>query len=87
VLGNGVASDIGCWMEACVARHAIRNAGEMNGFLRQAAPLAAEPLRVVDGDIQLTPGPAPVLDECRIEEVCMARMAYKRPLQAGRRAS
>ena len=35
VLGNGVACDIGCWMEACVARTLIDNAGEMNGFLRQ----------------------------------------------------
>ena len=31
VLGNGVATEIGCWMEACVARSHIRNAGEMNG--------------------------------------------------------
>src|SRR3546814_312038 len=29
VLGNGVATDLGCWMEACVARRAIDNAGEI----------------------------------------------------------
>ena len=46
VLGNGVASDIGCWMEACVARRQIGNAGEMNGFLRPAAPLAQPPMKV-----------------------------------------
>ena len=41
VLGNGVASDVGCWMEACVARRHVGNAGEMNGFLRQREALAA----------------------------------------------
>ncbi|MEE9196258.1 MAG: enolase C-terminal domain-like protein, partial [Alphaproteobacteria bacterium] len=34
VLGDGVAADIGCWMEACVARQTITNAGEFNGFLK-----------------------------------------------------
>ena len=37
VLGDGVAADIGCWMEACVARDTIRNAGELNGFLKPKA--------------------------------------------------
>jgi hypothetical protein len=31
VLGDGL-SEIGCWMEACVARTTIHNAGEFNGF-------------------------------------------------------
>ena len=33
VLGEGTATDIQCWMEACVARVAIDNVGENNGFL------------------------------------------------------
>ena len=41
VLGNGVASEIGCWMEACVARSTIANAGEMNGFLQAARRASA----------------------------------------------
>lgn len=64
VLGNGVASDLGCWMEACVARRHIRNAGEMNGFLRQKMPLATVPLQVVEGRMQVPSGLA--LDEDRI---------------------
>jgi o-succinylbenzoate synthase len=65
VLGNGVACDLGCWMEACVATRAIDNAGEMNGFLKARAGLLELPLRFDDGAIVLVPGYAPTLDrEC-----------------------
>jgi L-alanine-DL-glutamate epimerase-like enolase superfamily enzyme len=67
VLGNGVASDIGCWMEACVARTHISNAGEMNGFLRQSAPLVRPLLTVKSGTMALTPDGAPQLDESALE--------------------
>ena len=63
VLGNGVASDLGCWMEACVARRTITNAGEMNGFLRQRTPLVAKPLELRRGAMQLAPGMTMSLDE------------------------
>jgi L-alanine-DL-glutamate epimerase-like enolase superfamily enzyme len=43
VLGNGVACEVGCWMEACVARTLIANAGEMNGF-QPVTRLLADPL-------------------------------------------
>jgi hypothetical protein len=42
VLGNGVACEVGCWMEACVARTLIGNAGEMNGFLKPVTRLLAQ---------------------------------------------
>ncbi len=45
VLGDGLSSELGCWMEACVARVTIRNAGEFNGFLKPKVRLFAEPLR------------------------------------------
>ena len=66
VLGNGVASDLGCWMEACVARRHITNAGEMNGFLRQQSSLAADPIAVERGAMQLKAGHALVPDDIRI---------------------
>ena len=66
VLGNGVASDLGCWMEACVACRYINNAGEMNGFLRQQAPLATDPIAVERGEMQLRAWPPLALDELRI---------------------
>jgi L-alanine-DL-glutamate epimerase-like enolase superfamily enzyme len=43
VLGNGVACEVGCWMEACIARTLITNAGEMNGFLKPVTRLLADP--------------------------------------------
>lgn len=62
VLGNGVAADLGCWMECCVAHRMIDNAGEMNGFLKQTQPLFDAPLRVVYGRVQL-PTKAPAFTE------------------------
>ena len=53
VLGNGVAADPGCWMEACVAHRLIDNAGEMNGFLKPTVPIFTEPMTVVDGCMRL----------------------------------
>jgi L-Ala-D/L-Glu epimerase len=66
VLGNGVASDLGCWMEACVARRHITNAGEMNGFLRQQGPLASNPVEVERGEMLLRAGHAMALDQVRV---------------------
>ena len=60
VLGNGVASDVGCWMEACVARDHIDNAGEMNGLLKPEEGIFASPLAVSNGSVVLEPG-APAL--------------------------
>jgi L-Ala-D/L-Glu epimerase len=51
VLGNGVATDLGCWMEACVAARCIDNAGEMNGFLKPHARLLRDPLQFDAGAI------------------------------------
>ena len=62
VLGNGVAADISCWMEACVADQYIDNAGEMNGFLKPAHRLFSDPLGVESGSI-VVPAGVPALDD------------------------
>lgn len=62
VLGDGVASDIVCWMEACVARSTIDNAGEMNGFLKLKSQMLTDPLTIEDGAIVLKDGYRPALD-------------------------
>jgi L-alanine-DL-glutamate epimerase-like enolase superfamily enzyme len=62
VLGDGLSSELGCWMEACVARVTIRNAGEFNGFLKPKVRLFAEPLRFAAGALVLPSGFAPTLD-------------------------
>lgn len=61
VLGNGVATDLGCWQEACIAIDGIDNAGEMNGFRKiDLAPCAA-PVRPAAGGVEIAAG-APRLD-------------------------
>ncbi|MDX1485730.1 MAG: enolase C-terminal domain-like protein [Alphaproteobacteria bacterium] len=66
VLGDGVAADIGCWMEACVARlgtaGGITNAGEFNGFLKTRTSLLANPMTFADGSLRLPAGYRPEID-------------------------
>jgi len=84
VLGNGVASDLSCWMEACAARRHIRNAGEMNGFLRQKTSLAVTPMHVSNGGIELPPGFWLALDEERIREAAVEQMHAGKPTRVRR---
>jgi L-alanine-DL-glutamate epimerase-like enolase superfamily enzyme len=74
VLGNGVANELGCWMEACVAHGRIANAGEMNGFTKPLDRLFASPLQLRDGAIELTHS-RPQLD---IEKIGKLAVAYLR---------
>ncbi len=82
VLGNGVASDVGCWMEACVAARLIGNAGEMNGFLRQSTPLACPPLEMKAGALRLYPGQPIALDMAEVEKVTLETVAFDRAGEA-----
>lgn len=61
VMGNGVASDLGCWMEACVAVEALDNAGEFNGFLKPHLRLLLPQLETQGPDVVLD-GKARILD-------------------------
>jgi L-alanine-DL-glutamate epimerase-like enolase superfamily enzyme len=67
VLGDGVSSEIGCWMEACVARELIDNAGEFNGFLKPKARLFANPLNFENGALVLYAGYRPEVDRAALE--------------------
>lgn len=62
VLGDGVSTGLSCWMEACVARSTIRNAGEMNGFLKLTTRLLQDELPFANGAIHLQPDWRPALD-------------------------
>lgn len=53
VLGNGVATDLGCWMEAAVAVAHIDNAGEFNGFLRPVHGILSRPLERESSQVRL----------------------------------
>ena len=67
VLGNGVASEISNWMEACAARGVVTNALESNGFLKPRRSIVSRPLRFENGAIVLEPGWTPELDLAAIE--------------------
>jgi L-alanine-DL-glutamate epimerase-like enolase superfamily enzyme len=68
ILGNGVAGDLGCWMEACVAARHIETAGEMNGFLKSTTSfLAPNGLELRDAAIELKSGYQPLLDQEAVE--------------------
>ncbi len=76
VLGNGVASEIGCWMEACIAHSYISNAGEFNGFLKTQDSLFQNPLAFADGDIVLPAGYWPVLDMQLVERLSINKTLF-----------
>jgi len=77
VLGNGVACEIGCWMEACVARGRIHNAGEMNGFLKPSSRLLRNPLKFEKGAIVLEPGYRPELDRDALARCTVAKQTLE----------
>ena len=62
VLGDGLSSELGCWMEACIASVTIDNAGEFNGFLKPKLRLFAEPLQFSAGELVLSAGFVPTID-------------------------
>ncbi|MGI9385363.1 MAG: mandelate racemase/muconate lactonizing enzyme family protein [Methyloligellaceae bacterium] len=68
VLGNGVATDIGCWMEACAMPGHVDNAGEMNGFLKTPVQLLDPPIRM-EGDEIVLPEDLPGLNQDAVDKV------------------
>jgi L-alanine-DL-glutamate epimerase-like enolase superfamily enzyme len=84
VLGNGVACDIGCWMETAIAARAVGNAGEMNGWLKTKQSLLANPLSLADGCVVLPAGFLPVLDREAVRRVTVAEHGGRLPRHGGR---
>jgi L-alanine-DL-glutamate epimerase-like enolase superfamily enzyme len=76
VLGNGVAGEIGCWMEALAAKKYIPNAGEMNGFLKPVSSILQNPLQFKDGCISLEPYYLPKLDLNLINQFQISSKQY-----------
>lgn len=76
VLGNGVACDIGCWMEACMVPGQIRNAGEMNGFLKTNGSLLQRPLTVEHGCIRLEADFRPAIDQAAVARFARASETF-----------
>jgi L-alanine-DL-glutamate epimerase-like enolase superfamily enzyme len=76
VLGNGVAGEIGCWMEALAAKTHITNAGEMNGFLKPVSSVLQNPLQFKDGCILLEPAYIPNVDLNLINQYQISTKQY-----------
>jgi len=76
VLGDGVATDLACWAEACVARHCIRNAGEMNGYLKLKQSLFKNTLRVEGGEMIIPAGYWPQIDDAVLDAVTVEREVF-----------
>jgi L-alanine-DL-glutamate epimerase-like enolase superfamily enzyme len=76
VLGDGTSCEVQCWMEGCVARSTIRNAGEFNGFLKPKVRLFLEPLTFDNGALVLPAGYAPEMDAKALATHEVARQDY-----------
>jgi L-Ala-D/L-Glu epimerase len=76
VLGDGLGIELGCWMEGCVARVTIRNAGEFNGFLKPKVRLFAEPLQFSAGALVIPAGFRPQIDRDVLAAHEMARERF-----------
>jgi len=76
VLGDGLATELGCWMEACVGRVTIRNAGEFNGFLKPKLRLFTERLQFSSGELVLPPGFWPTINRHELAAIEIARERY-----------
>ena len=77
VLGNGAATDIECWIEACVARSTIDNAGENCGFLKNREQLLETPLTFENGAIVLQPGYTARLNHEVVERLAVAKNVFR----------
>lgn len=82
VLGNGVACDLGCWMECCVAARHVDNAGEMNGFLKASTSVLRRQLEVRKGAVRLPPDFVAELDRERMEKHRLESVAYPAACEA-----
>jgi L-Ala-D/L-Glu epimerase len=77
VLGDGLGSEVQSWLEACVARTTIRNAGEFNGYLKAKERILVPPLPFAGGSLRLPAHYRPALDPAAIERFTTAKLEFK----------
>jgi L-alanine-DL-glutamate epimerase-like enolase superfamily enzyme len=87
VVGDGVATEIGNWMEACSARLTSTLAGEGNGFLKSSVRLFAEPLAFERGAIVLKKGFRPHIDRDVLGKHTLATERFTAPRGSAGRAT
>lgn len=70
VVGNGVATDFGCYREAlCCARADLKTAGEMNGFLKLTTRILNIPLEMHGSHLHIEKYCQPTISEEKLAEV------------------
>lgn len=77
VLGDGLGSEVQGWLEACVARTSIDNAGEFNGFLKLHDRLFENPMPFSNGAIRLPAGYWPQLDRRKVERFTVEQCRFQ----------
>ena len=82
VLGNGGATDITSWQEACVATHAVDLPCEMHSFLKVKEPLLDEPLPFESGDIVLRPDYRPGVNESILKRYTVSEQRFATPVHS-----
>lgn len=65
--GDGVSTELLCWVEACIGRGFLAGAGEMNGFLKTEVRLFEDPLPFEDAHVVLRPGYWPAINRDVLE--------------------
>lgn len=75
-LGDGVATELVCWAEACIGRNYVKRAGDMNGFLKPQVRLFREPLEFDRGSLVLKPGFWPEVDEAKLQRQTVRQRRY-----------
>ena len=70
VIGDGLGSEINCWMEAKIANGLINNAGEYNGFLKikPEARILKNPLIFEKGYLKIEGNWFPEIDEDKLKK-------------------
>lgn len=71
VLGDGLSSDLGCWMEASTGADIIEGAGEFNGFLKTRDRLLSPGLRFANGHLEIEAAFRPLIDWSRCRHLVM----------------
>jgi L-alanine-DL-glutamate epimerase-like enolase superfamily enzyme len=76
VLGDGLSSEINCWMEACASVGLVSKAGEFNGFLKPSVRLLANPLPFSSGSMHLPAYFRPEIDPDALKAHEIARERF-----------
>jgi len=87
VVGNGVASDLGCLHEAvCCVQAGLATAGEMNGFMKTPARLTRAVLKMDGPRLLVPPVAATEVDAAAVERHTHRRIERRAAAAIGRRA-